>query len=100
MRIQDLHTHTTYSDGKSDVKLMIQAANVYGLDTIALTDHCSEQFPFDAGRIARDCDEVRQWARCHVMAGVEAVITDVEGRLTVTEETASILDIVLCEVDR
>ena len=51
MRMQDLHTHTTYSDGKSDFRLMVQTAGVYGLDTIAITDHCSSAFPFDAKRM-------------------------------------------------
>jgi histidinol phosphatase-like PHP family hydrolase len=100
MRLQDLHTHTDYSDGKSDVRLMAQTAGLYGLDTIAITDHCSEQFPFAAPRIAHDCEEARQWAACHVMAGVEAVATDIDGRLSVTGEMLPYLDIVLCEMNR
>jgi len=35
----DLHIHSTYSDGHSDVKEIIQAAKRRGLGGIALTDH-------------------------------------------------------------
>lgn len=100
MRLQDLHTHTRHSDGQSNTELMVQTAGIYGLDTIAITDHCSDRFPFDARRIARECEEMRAWASCHVMAGVEAVITDREGRLAVTDEMLPHLDIVLCEMNR
>jgi predicted metal-dependent phosphoesterase TrpH len=35
----DLHIHSTYSDGRADVKEIIKAATRSGLDGIALTDH-------------------------------------------------------------
>ena len=35
----DLHIHSTYSDGRADVKEIIEAARRRGLDGIALTDH-------------------------------------------------------------
>lgn len=35
----DLHTHSTYSDGRDSVSEVFQAAALAGLDLIALTDH-------------------------------------------------------------
>jgi predicted metal-dependent phosphoesterase TrpH len=35
----DLHIHSTYSDGRADVKEIIKAATRSGLDGIAITDH-------------------------------------------------------------
>lgn len=39
MKRQDLHTHTTYSDGKNTPEEMILAAADEGLDTIGISDH-------------------------------------------------------------
>lgn len=100
MRLQDLHTHTNYSDGKNDVALMVLAADVYGLDTIAITDHCSERFEFNISGLVRDCEAAREWARCHVLVGAEAAILDIEGRISIADDIASCLDIVLCELSR
>jgi DNA polymerase (family 10) len=46
----DLHTHTTYSDGKSTVEEMVAHAAELGYEYIALTDHSPSQ------RIARGLD--------------------------------------------
>jgi predicted metal-dependent phosphoesterase TrpH len=35
----DLHVHSKYSDGRADVKEIIQAAKSRGLDGLAITDH-------------------------------------------------------------
>ena len=39
MKKQDLHTHTTYSDGKNTPEEMVLAAVCAGLDTIGISDH-------------------------------------------------------------
>ena len=35
----DLHCHTVFSDGSTDVKDLLRAAERKGLDGIAITDH-------------------------------------------------------------
>ena len=37
--LEDLHIHTTYSDGESSVEEIVRQATSLGLKTIALTDH-------------------------------------------------------------
>jgi DNA polymerase (family 10) len=60
----DLHTHTTYSEGKSTLKEMVQHATELGYEYIALTDHSSSQ------RIARGLEldrleqKIRKWTAC------------------------------------
>ncbi|MGI6611736.1 MAG: PHP domain-containing protein [Limnochordia bacterium] len=98
MRLQDLHTHSSYSDGKNDVGLMVLAADVYGLDTIAITDHYSDRYAFNITDLVRDCEAAREWANCDVMVGVEAVITSIAGHVSVTDEVLPHLDLVLCEL--
>ena len=39
MKKQDLHTHTTYSDGKNTPEEMVLAAVCAGLDAIGISDH-------------------------------------------------------------
>lgn len=39
MKKQDLHTHTTFSDGKNTPEEMVLAAVAAGLDTIGISDH-------------------------------------------------------------
>ena len=97
---QDLHTHTVHSDGTSDIRLMIQTAGVYGLNTIAITDHCSDRYSFDAERLQQECAAARKEAACHVIAGVEAVVLDIDGHLSIADEMIPHLELVLGELNR
>ena len=47
MMNSDLHTHTTFSDGKSSPEEMVQSAIEKGLKTIGISDHSFT--PFDSG---------------------------------------------------
>lgn len=41
----DIHTHTTYSDGRLDVHEQVRAAEAMALDYLAITDHCHSDAP-------------------------------------------------------
>ena len=48
----DLHMHTTYSDGKSSPRELLEAAKKLGLSSVAITDHETAQGNRDAQVIA------------------------------------------------
>ena len=72
----DLHIHSTYSDGRADVKEIIEAAKRRGLDGIALTDHDTMKGIPAARRYIRD-----QELDLMLIPGVE--VTTSEGHLLV-----------------
>ncbi len=72
----DLHIHSTYSDGRADVKEIIKAAKRRGLDGIALTDHDTMKGIPAARRYIRD-----QKLDLMLIPGVE--VTTSEGHLLV-----------------
>jgi hypothetical protein len=72
----DLHVHSNYSDGHSDVKTILKAARKRGLDGIAITDHDSLGGSRAARRIIRD-----QKMEITLILGAE--ITTSEGHLLV-----------------
>ncbi|MGN1164776.1 MAG: histidinol-phosphatase HisJ family protein [Candidatus Ornithospirochaeta sp.] len=44
---QNLHTHSTYSDGKNTLKELVEAAISQGFDSLGFSCHCYTGFPFD-----------------------------------------------------
>lgn len=76
----DLHVHTNYSkDGESSVEEIIRAAEVAGLDAIAITDHDS----IDGAKKALECK-----TSVLVIPGIE--VTTKQGHLLVLGVTAII----------
>ena len=75
----DLHTHSTYSDGKSTIEEMVEHAAVMGYEYIALTDHSPSQ------RTARGLERDR-------LERLPSIIGD--GKLDYPEEVLKRLDIV------
>lgn len=53
MRI-DLHTHSTHSDGREDVRTVFSSAKATGVDVLALTDHDSTAGWAEAEAVARE----------------------------------------------
>ncbi|MFA0767277.1 MAG: hypothetical protein OXFUSZZB_000605 [Candidatus Fervidibacter sp.] len=100
----DLHTHTTFSDGRDSVWEMARAADAVGLDAIALTDHLE---PDRWGNVhtdwvnafLREVEAVRGKVRARVLAGVEAPLLNLRGETTVTPELYRSLDVVLCGLE-
>ena len=80
MKRQDLHTHTTYSDGKNTPEEMILAAAYEGLDTIGISDHSytsiDESYCIKKEKIAEYAAEIsalkeKYKGKIEVLCGIE-----------------------------
>ena len=64
----DLHTHTSWSDGRDSVELMVQAAHGLGYEYLAITNHSEQSAaqrtlrPGDIARQRADIDAARERA--------------------------------------
>ena len=100
----DLHSHTTATDGKADVKTMAQAARDAGLEYLAITDHSQ------ALAMANGLDEHRALAHARhirevseqldgitLLAGIECDIR-ADGTLDLAEDCLAELDVVIASV--
>jgi len=104
----DLHTHTTFSDGKASIDDMIDAAAARGYQYLNITDHSRSQGIIEGieGRAYRDqVARVRAAAEAasgrhrgfRVLCGVEVNILP-DGSLDVPDDILSELDIVVASV--
>lgn len=95
----DAHTHTSASDGRNTAQENVRAAEAVGLRCIALTDHLFPETSHE--ELARRVDTARALDRqspVKVVAGAEAVILDTEGTVSVDEDAARMLDLVLVDM--
>jgi DNA polymerase (family 10) len=98
----DLHTHTTWSDGAASIEEMVAAAESFGHEYLAVTDHATG--PGMVGGVGLDDEQLREQlpsireasegADIEVLAGVEANI-DADGGVSVGENLLAALDIVV-----
>ena len=98
----DLHTHTTWSDGAASIEEMVAAADAFGHEYLAVTDHATG--PGMVGGVGLDDGELREQlptiravddeSDIAVLAGVEANI-DTEGAVSVGDDLLAELDIVV-----
>lgn len=102
----DLHTHSTYSDGKSTISEMVEHAAELGYEYIALTDHSPSQ------RIARglaldrlqqkieEIDSLRKKRANrlpHILTGAEVDIL-ADGNLDYPDNVLARLDVVVASI--
>jgi len=100
----DLHMHTTATDGKDDLEIMVLAARESGLEYIAITDHSK------ALAMANGLDEAGALAHAAriralnqrvdgitVLAGIECDILP-DGSLDLTADCLAQLDVVVASV--
>ncbi len=98
----DLHSHTTFSDGKTSLALSARAAEAAGLDALAITDHqwqpgaVAGGASIDAYLAAIDAAQARTPVR--LLRGVETTAVDAAGTPGIDAETARPLDLVLCDM--
>ncbi|PSQ42527.1 DNA polymerase/3'-5' exonuclease PolX [Halobacteriales archaeon SW_7_68_16] len=98
----DLHTHTSWSDGACGIEEWIAAAEAFGHDYLAITDHATG--PGMVGGVGLTDEELLDQvtaveaaatdAPIEVFTGVEANI-DADGGLSIGEAVAEAVDIVV-----
>lgn len=100
----DFHTHTNWSDGKHELKQMLDHANRLGYSYYAVTDH-SQSLKVANGlspeRLSRQIKEIRKldnsYSKMRVLAGAEVDILK-DGNLDFSEEDLNQLDFVVASV--
>ncbi|TMD03853.1 MAG: DNA polymerase/3'-5' exonuclease PolX [Chloroflexi bacterium] len=100
----DLHTHSDWSDGRTDIKTMALAAQQHGYRYMALTDHTQsllvaggltpERFRQRGAEIARVNRELVDF---RILAGAEVDIL-ADGRLDLPDDVLESLDLVVASV--
>jgi DNA polymerase (family 10) len=102
----DLHAHTTWSDGRSSLEEMVEAAAALGLEYIAITDHSPSSRianGLDIDRLGRKIEEVealrkrRGRRRPRILMGAEVDILS-DGRLDYPDEVLARLDVVVASL--
>lgn len=96
----DLHMHTTYSEGKNDLKTMIAAAESLGYEYVAVTDHSRSQRIANGMEVEtlksqwKEIDELSKQFKIKILKGSEVEILK-DGKLDYPEEILKELDIVV-----
>jgi len=100
----DLHTHTTYTDGRASVEQMAKAARERGLDYIAITDHSRRlamAHGLDPKRLAEQWREIERVEKAlgsiRLLRGIEVDILD-DGSLDLPDKVLAQLDWVVASV--
>ncbi len=102
----DLHTHTTWSDGRSSLEAMVEAAAELGLEYIAITDHSTSSRianGLDLNRLERKIEAVealrkkRGRRKPRILMGAEVDIL-ADGKLDYPDEVLARLDVVVASV--
>jgi DNA polymerase (family 10) len=100
----DLHMHSTATDGRDDVRTMVEAAREAGLEYIAITDHTKSLAMangLDERRALEHAANIRAIDReagsVRVLAGVECDIKP-DGALDLADDCLGALDIVVASV--
>ena len=92
----DAHTHSNFSDGKDTIADNIQAGVIAGLECMAITDH-NWITTLDMGGYLEAIREGERDQPITVLAGVEATILDTEGQISLNDDNARGLQIVLVD---
>ena len=96
----DLHIHTSYTDGQSDIRAILEHAVDLGLKRIAFTEHVRKESAW----FKKFADEVRKEGRLcspiEVLVACETKARDCVGTLDVNEETLGECDFVVGSVHR
>jgi DNA polymerase (family X) len=102
----DLHTHTTYSDGKATIEEMVERAEELGYEYIALTDHSPHTRVargLELERLERKIEEIerlrkqRKGRKPRILMGTEVDIL-YDGRLDYPDDVLARLDVVVASI--
>ena len=99
----DLHSHTSYSDGRTGVDENAHAAEAVALQALAITDHLHAEGSdwSDRGKLRQclaDVLRAREWCTTRLVMGVEATTTSAGGAITVTDADLDGIELVLVDV--
>jgi histidinol phosphatase-like PHP family hydrolase len=98
----DLHSHTTFSDGKTPLELSVRAAEANGLAALAITDHLWQPGRVSGGTSIDEyvaaIDAAQAATTVQLLRGVETTALDAHGTPGIDEATAARLDLVLCDL--
>ena len=102
----DLHTHSTYSDGKSTIEEMVEHATELGYEYIAITDHSPSQriaHGLDLDRLERKIEDIERLRKerkdrlPHILLGAEVDILG-DGKLDYPDDVLGRMDIVVAAI--
>lgn len=100
----DLHMHTTYSDGRDTLTVMVETCAALGYEYIAITDHsehAAASRTLTIQQLARQRSEIvrlrARFPRMTILHGIEVDILP-DGRLDFPDEILEPLDIVLASL--
>jgi len=102
----DLHTHSTWSDGKSTLEEMVEHAGELGYEYIALTDHSPSErvaHGLDRARLEKKIEEIERLRKSrknrlpHILMGAEVDILG-DGKLDYPDDILSRLDVVVAGI--
>jgi DNA polymerase (family 10) len=100
----DLHSHSTYTDGRATIEQMALKARAAGLDYLAITDHSKRlamAFGLDPVRLREQWREIEsvgaQLQGIRLLRGIEVDILD-DGTLDLPDDVLSELDWVVASV--
>ena len=82
----DLHSHTTFVDGKNSVREMIDAAEEKGLEVFAITEHVRSAAMKWWNNYVKEIQEHRRGKNIRVLVGMEANAIGPPGTVDVTAE--------------
>ncbi|HEY5995016.1 MAG TPA: DNA polymerase/3'-5' exonuclease PolX [Gallionellaceae bacterium] len=97
----DLHVHTKATDGRNTLREMALVGRTQGFEYLAITEH-SQRLTFahglDAGRLARQCDEIERLNQelkgITLLKGIEVDILE-DGSLDLPDDVLGRLDLVV-----
>jgi DNA polymerase (family 10) len=99
----DLHSHSTYTDGRASIEEMARAADAAGLEYLAVTDH-SQRLAMvnglDPQRLReqwREIEDVQSRVKVRLLRGIEVDILE-DGALDLPDEVLAELDWVVASV--
>ncbi len=103
--VAELHSHSTWSDGKLSIREMAEAAYQHGYKLLAITDHTNSlgitqgMSPEDAKEQRKEIEAVNKdlGDRIHILQGAEVEIKS-DGKLDFSDEVLAELDIVFASL--
>jgi putative hydrolase len=101
MILQDLHSHSNWSDGENTVEEMVNAAINIGLKRFAITDHVWRSSPW-VWDYLKECHKIKEKYRgkIEILCGFEAKCLNRDGSIDILDEVAKEADIVLGAIHR